>query len=144
MDMDITELSQVLPLIMKYHGKYKGIGESNMDNLIKTNPSLEKLMVKAQGLLQIKLLEWADVVGQVALIDQQLTRFVRETRELESDLLVDYAEWVVSHDHAAVAGLMEKMRSLVKPIEYGRSNRLLEGVMNSSIGVLGLELLYYG
>ncbi|XP_022837838.1 uncharacterized protein LOC111364988 isoform X3 [Spodoptera litura] len=116
MDVDITELSQALSLITKYHEKYKGIAENNIDNLIKTNPSIEQLMVKAKGLLQMRLLEWADVVGQIALIDQQLTRFVMENQELESELLADYADWVVSHDHAAVVGLMERMRSLVSPL----------------------------
>lgn len=48
MDEDITEASQALSLITKYHAKYKGMAENNIDNLIKSNPSLEKLMVKGE------------------------------------------------------------------------------------------------
>lgn len=63
----------------------------------------------------MRLLLWADVIGNVALIDNQFSWYL-ENRQNDSNMLVEYAAWLVSHDHGAVAALLEEMKRLVSPL----------------------------
>lgn len=74
------------------------------------------MYVPAKGLLQLRLIQWADVVGQIALIDQQLRQYLSQVELAETDLLRDYLQWIVSQDHTAVMGLLKEMNKLVRPL----------------------------
>ncbi|XP_026734291.1 uncharacterized protein LOC113498483 isoform X3 [Trichoplusia ni] len=97
--------------------RYKNVTKDsiNLEDLIVKNSALGMLMNKAEGLLQMRLLLWADVIGNIALIENQFSWYL-ENRQNDSNMLVEYAAWLVSHDHGAVAALLEEMKRLVSPL----------------------------
>ncbi|XP_049694401.2 uncharacterized protein LOC110379212 isoform X3 [Helicoverpa armigera] len=110
------EATQNPMLIAKYHENYMKYTEENLEDLITKNPALEVLMTRAQGLLQIRLLQWADVIGHIAMVDHQLTKYTKSMADITSDTLVDYAQWLVSYDHTTIPGLLDELHKLVVPL----------------------------
>ncbi|XP_075978224.1 uncharacterized protein LOC142977959 [Anticarsia gemmatalis] len=91
----------------------------SIDLLIKNSPTLQIIMEKAKSRsskLEMRLLQWTDFLSTLSLIDKQLHRSVMNHNNLEEDTLTNYAEWVVSLDSGAPAGILEKIHNLIVPL----------------------------
>lgn len=65
--------------------------------------------------LELRLHELSDLLGRVASADRVMREYVGLQEDLEQSTLQNFAEWCVSHEPAALPGLMERIHALIIP-----------------------------
>ncbi|CAK1554541.1 unnamed protein product [Leptosia nina] len=85
--------------------------------------------------LELKLNEIADLLGRVESADREMREYVKLQQELERRTLEDFADWCVSHDRGALAGLLERIHALVVPPHKHLLGRGLLGIVVSDLQV---------
>ncbi|KOB66538.1 Uncharacterized protein OBRU01_21101 [Operophtera brumata] len=91
--------------------------------------------------VELRLHELSDLLGRVASADRVMREYVGIQEELEQSTLENFAEWCVSHEPAALPGLMERVHALIIPphkqlLGRGLLQMLLEDLQVSALFAL--------